>query len=132
MDEHSIYNQRQTMNKSPKAKARILYWKEIPVQFQVSDNQQTVSVPLAPKFQEAVDAIAMFDQSIISDEYLNSWIWGNWQEFNKTATETTSHLSNKFNCNFPEDFVKRIRDLHKSGSRSGTPGSIDHWVKETQ
>ena len=120
------------MNNPPKTKARILYWKEIPVQFQISANQQTVSVALAPKFQEAVDAIAKFDQSIASDEYLNSWEWGNWQEFNKTATETTSYLSNKFNCNFPEDFVKRIRDLHKSDSRLGTPGSIDHWANEIQ
>ena len=119
------------MNRLQRTNARILYWKEIPVQIQVADEHQTLSIPLDPKFQEAVDAIAMFDQSITSDEYLNSWEWGHWQEFNNTAEETASHLSKKFNCHFPDDFVKRIRNLHKSGSRIGTPGSIDHWVKET-
>ena len=110
-------------------KARILYWKEIPVQFQVKDAQQTLSVPLDPKFQAAVDAIAMFDGSITSEEYLNSWGWGDWEEYDETVSEVAKCISKQFNCHFPSDLVQRIREMHNSGSRKTSPGSIDHWME---
>jgi len=110
-------------------RARILYWKEIPVQVQVEDGQQTKSVPFDPKFQAAVDAIAMFDGSIATDEYLNSWNWGNWQEFDKTLSAVAEHISNQFNTHFPNDLIQRIRDMHSEGSRKTSPGSIDHWIE---
>ena len=59
------------------ASVRILYWKEIPVQIETHDETEKISTPLDPKFQEAVDTIAMFDKSYGTDEYLDAWEWGN-------------------------------------------------------
>ncbi|SVE60016.1 uncharacterized protein METZ01_LOCUS512870, partial [marine metagenome] len=41
-----------------------MYWKEIPVNIQITDkNNTTTSHQLPQRFQEAVDRIAMFDGS---------------------------------------------------------------------
>ena len=58
------------------AKVRIMYWKEIPVQVQAQDGAGTVSRQLDPRFQEGVDAVAMFDGSAGTDDYLMAWEWG--------------------------------------------------------
>ena len=58
------------------ARVRILYWKEIPAQLQASDEKGNVSQPLPARFQEGIDAIAMFDGSQGTDEYLMAWEWG--------------------------------------------------------
>ena len=42
---------------------RIMYWKEIPVQIQANDGNQTISRQLEGRFQQAVDSIAMYDGS---------------------------------------------------------------------
>ena len=58
------------------AKVRVLYWKEIPVQVQAEDASGQVSRLLDDRFQEGVDAIAMFDGSSGTDDYLMAWDWG--------------------------------------------------------
>ena len=62
------------------AQVRVMYWKEIPVQVQAQDGDDSVSMPLDPGFQEAVDSIAMFDGSAGSDDYLDGWDWGQYKE----------------------------------------------------
>ena len=47
-----------------------MYWKEVPVQVQASDENGTVSVPLDGRFQEAADALSMMDGSAGTDQYL--------------------------------------------------------------
>ena len=36
----------------------------------------------------------------------------------------------KYNNNFPKNFISRVIELDKSGKRTGTPESIDHWIKQ--
>ncbi len=110
------------------ATLRIMYWKEIPVQVKSKEPEKEVSVQLGERFQQAVDAIAMFDGSINSDEYLESWQWG--EEFHTTesAEHAANELASKFNDNMPADFVKRIRDMQRNGTRNPSPGAIDKWA----
>jgi hypothetical protein len=111
------------------ATVRILYWKEIPVQIETQDVIEKVSTPLDPKFQEAVDAIAMFDNSYGTDEYLDAWEWSNSYELKGSAKETLKTVATKYNTQFPADLVKLIRDAQKAGTRKTEPGAIDHWMK---
>ena len=67
------------------AKVRIMYWKEIPVQVQAQDESGTVSRQLDPRFQQGVDAVAMFDGSMGTDDYLMAWEWGEFSEVEGTA-----------------------------------------------
>ena len=48
---------------------------------------------------------------------------GNPQEIAKDVVDT-------YNIKFPRDFVARIRELHRSGNRDASPGSIDKWMDD--
>jgi|TARA_B100001750_G_C15514186_1_gene605765 hypothetical protein len=116
-------------NKSENVNVRILYWKEIPLQVEVEVFGNKLSRQLEDRFQEGVDAIAMFENSYGSDDYLNGFLWG---ESFLVQGEINSVLEDKVNCfnkKFPKDFVSRIRDLQKQGKRKTMPGSADHWME---
>ena len=110
------------------AQARIMYWKEIPVQVQARDDQGVVSRQLDERFQQGVDAISMFDGSAGSDDYLDAWEWGEFFESGGTAEESADALVDRINTGFPADFVVRIRELHRNGQRDPKPGAVDHWI----
>ena len=112
------------------AKVRIMYWKEIPVQVQAQDDSGTISKQLDPRFQEGVDAVAMFDGSAGTDDYLIAWEWGEFQELGGSARAAADETAAKLNGNFPDDFVARIRDLQREGKRDPTPGAVDHWLDQ--
>ena len=106
-----------------------MYWKEVPVQVQALDDAGAVSKPLDPRFQEAADAIAMFDGSAGTDEYMMAWEWGAYEEVDGPAGNAAAIEAGRFNLGMPPDFVARIRDLHLSGDRDPSPGAIDHWME---
>jgi len=110
------------------ALVRLMYWKEIPVTVQASDAGETISHPLDARFQEAADAIAMFDGSAGTDAYLMSWELKDYGEVDAPAKEAAAAIAQRFNDGFPTDFVARIRDLANAGERDTSPGAIDNWI----
>ena len=112
------------------ARVRVMYWKEVPVQVQAVDDAGTVSKPLEPRFQEAADAIAMFDGSAGTDEYMTAWEWSAFEESEVSAEAAAVATAERINRRMPPDFVARIRDLHVSGDRDPSPGAIDHWMND--
>ena len=109
------------------AEARILYWKEVPVQVQVQGESGQVSKQLDDRFQRGVDAIAMLDGSQGTDDYLMAWEWGEPVEVQGAAGEVAEQIAARFNETFPHDFVSRVRELIDSGQRDPRPGAVDHW-----
>ena len=79
----------------------ILYWKEIPVQVKSEGADNTVSVPLDPRFQEAADAVAMMDGSYGSDSYLDAWQWGDATESELDAETAAKQLAERINRGMP-------------------------------
>ena len=110
------------------AKVRVLYWKEVPVQVQAEDESGRVSVMLDGRFQDGADAIAMFDGSYGSDEYLEGWCWTEPRGVEATARAAAAALAERYNSGMPADFVARIRDLEAQGMRDPSPGAIDGWL----
>ena len=108
-------------------RVRLMYWKEVPLQVQAEDESGKLSQPLDNRFQEGADAISMFDGSSGSDDYMNGFTWGPYTEVDGTLDIAATTLAECFNTNFPQDFVARIRDMHRSGERDPKPGTIDHW-----
>ena len=100
------------------------------MQVQAVDDAGTVSKPLEPRFQEAADAIAMFDGSAGTDEYMMAWEWGAFEEAEGSAEAVAGVTAGRINQGMPGDFVARIRDLHLSGERDPSPGAIDHWMDD--
>lgn len=110
------------------ATVRVMYWKEVPVQVQAEDANGQVSKPLHERFQQGVDAIAMFDGSSDSDDYLMAWEWGGETEVEGSAEAAATEVAARYNNGFPRDFAARIRDLHAAGQRDPRPGAADHWI----
>ena len=109
-------------------KVRIMYWKEIPVQVQAVDDDGTASVPLEERFQQGADAISMFDGSAGTDDYLMAWEWGDYSEVEGTARDAAARTAARYNDGFPKDFVAQVTDMERSGNRTPSAGSIDHWI----
>lgn len=107
---------------------RILYWKEVPVQVEAYNDDARESRQLEPRFQEAADAIAMFDGSAGSDEYLDAWDWHIYATSDDAPVAAASALADRINSGMPRDFVARIRDAHVAGTRDPSPGAINHWI----
>ena len=112
------------------ATVRVMYWKEIPVQVQARDSDGEVSRPLDPRFQEGVDAVAMFDGSVGTDDYLTAWEWKDAGEVAGDAAEAAAAVVERFNARFPADFVARLREMHRAGARNPAPGAADHWLDQ--
>jgi hypothetical protein len=109
------------------ARVRVMYWKEIPVQVQAEDDNGRVSRQLDDRFQKAADAVAMMDGSEGTDEYLDAWEFGSYEDMDGVATEMAEVVAVRLE-RMPADFVKTILKMQKDGSRKPTPGAIDHWA----
>lgn len=64
---------------------KILYWQEIPSQIRAEDDQDEVSLPLAPKFMERIDRLAVQRGLRNADDYLAQWKWSEDQERDGSA-----------------------------------------------
>ncbi len=52
---------------------RILRWKDIPSLVEARDGERTVQVPLSPRFQDLIDAVAMREGASETEAYLEGW-----------------------------------------------------------
>ena len=60
------------------AEYQIMSWRDLPSLLTVREGDETVKVPLAPRFQEAIDEAAMRLGATGSDDYLDGWTRGTW------------------------------------------------------
>ena len=112
------------------ARIRVLYWKEIPVQVQVEAGGDRVSEMLDHRFQEAVDAVAMFEGSMGSDAYLEGWEWMDHGRASGNPRRLAEDWAGRFNRGLPEDLAARICRLHRAGQRDERPGSLERWISD--
>jgi hypothetical protein len=109
-------------------RVRVMYWKEIPVQVQAEDENGRVSRQLEDRFQKAADAVAMKDGSEGTDEYLDAWEFGPYDEVDSPAPEVAEKLGSELE-KMPSNFVQRIVKMQEDGTRIPNPGAIDHWIE---
>lgn len=55
------------------AEVTIVYWRDIPAQVIVGKGRRGVKVPLAERFEQAIDRAAMKDGVVGTDAYLEEW-----------------------------------------------------------
>lgn len=55
------------------ARYRVLRWKDIPSLVEAEDAGDTAQVPLSPRFQDLIDALAMREGATEGDAYLEGW-----------------------------------------------------------
>ena len=69
------------------AKYKILYWQEIPSQIKAEDDEDEVTLPLAAKFMERIDQLAVQRDLQQADDYLAQWKWSEEEERDGPARE---------------------------------------------
>jgi hypothetical protein len=66
---------------------KVLYWQEFPSQIVAEDAENEVSLPLAEKFMDLIEAAAMSRGLAGADNYLAQWKWGDEQQREGTAED---------------------------------------------
>ena len=89
---------------------QITYWREIPSMVVASDEQGTVKALFSPRFQEAIDEVAMRLNYIASDNYLAAWTQGPWLESDQSASETTERITLEIENDFNEEKLSALVD----------------------
>ena len=75
------------------AEIQITYWRDIPSMVAARDGDDVVKIPLAQRFQEAIDEAAMRLGDVDADAYLAGWTRSDWETVNAdpaTAASTRS------------------------------------------
>ncbi len=75
------------------AEVQVTYWRDIPSLVAAREGDDVVKVPLAQRFQEAIDEAAMRLGDIDADAYLAGWTRSEWERVDAdpaTAAATRS------------------------------------------
>lgn len=69
------------------ARYQILYWQEIPSQVRAEEGADEIKFELHESFAEKIDEVATERGLTGTDDYLEHWKWGDWQEREGSAQE---------------------------------------------
>lgn len=75
------------------AEVQITYWRDIPSMVAARDGDDIVKVPLAQRFQEAIDEAAMRLGDTDADAYLAGWIRSDWESVDADPTTAAAETS---------------------------------------
>lgn len=77
-----------------KATYEVLSWRDIPAQIKATDADGTEArAPLPTLFQQEIDRVAMAEDIIGSDAYLEEWRWSDPTEREGTAVEVAESVA---------------------------------------
>jgi hypothetical protein len=92
------------------ARYRIVSWREIPALVEATDDSGgTVQVPLSPRFQDLIDAVAVRDGATESESYLAGWVHGPEAEVPGSAREVAERMAADLEEAFPELVARLMR-----------------------
>lgn len=75
------------------AEIQVTYWRDIPSMVAAREGDDVVKIPLAQRFQEAIDEAAMRLGDVDADAYLAGWTRSDWESVDAdpaTAAATRS------------------------------------------
>jgi hypothetical protein len=103
------------------SKCQIIYWRDIPAQVKVRSATARTARSLSERFQQAIDAAAMREGLIGTNEYLAMWRTSPWFDREGAAEEVASELVMELEAALPQDLLTEL--VAKGGHSSATsPG----------
>lgn len=91
------------------ARVIITYWRDIPVLVTARDGVDEATVPLSPRFQDLVDAVAMQAGPADSEAYLAEWRTGSGEERSGTAGAAANEVAAELEEQFGEIRTRYLR-----------------------
>ena len=95
------------------ANYQILYWHDRPTQVRVREGKGRVSKPLSPRFQEAVDQVAMAARLTASDAYQDGFHWSDpkWRDGSaeEVVTAVAAELEAELEAADWQELIERLR-----------------------
>lgn len=75
------------------AEIQVTYWRDIPSMVAAREGDDVVKVPLAQRFQEAIDEAAMRLGEVDADAYLAGWTRSDWEAVDVDAANAVAQRS---------------------------------------
>ena len=75
------------------AEIQVTYWRDIPSMVAAREGDDVVKVPLAHRFQEAIDEAAMRLGEVDADAYLAGWTRSDWEAVDVDAATAVAQRS---------------------------------------
>jgi hypothetical protein len=95
---------------------RIIRWKDVPTLVEADGGGRTVRVPLSPRFQDLVDALAMREDASESDAYLGGWGQDPDVERAGSPEEVAAAVAAELEAGFGDLVLRRFTGLPPGGS----------------
>ena len=90
------------------ARYRVLSWKDVPSLVEAVDDEGSAEVPLSPRFQELIDALAMREGSSDADAYLAGWERGPEQARAGRAAAVAAEVAAELEASFEALVAARL------------------------
>ena len=90
------------------ARYRVLRWKDIPSLVEADGAGATVRVPLSPRFQDLIDALAMREGATEADAYLDGWAQDPDVERAGSAEEVAAAVAAELEAGFGDLVLRRF------------------------
>jgi hypothetical protein len=101
------------------AEYQVTRWRELPSLVVAREGDQLVKVPLASRFQEAIDEAAMRLGDTGSDAYLSGWARGDWAPSEGEPAEVADAVVAALEEEWPEKRLAEYLDALGPSAASG-------------
>jgi len=81
---------------------QVTSWRDIPSMVAAREGEEIVKVPLAQRFQEAIDEAAMRLGEVDADAYLAGWVRSDWTERDGSAADVAADVSRELEESWDE------------------------------
>jgi hypothetical protein len=81
---------------------QVTSWRDIPSMVAAREGEEIVKVPLAQRFQEAIDEAAMRLGEVDADAYLAGWVRSDWTERDGGAADVAADVSRELEESWDE------------------------------
>lgn len=92
------------------SEVQITYWRDIPSMVVAREGDDVVKVPLAQRFQEAIDEAAMRLGDVDADAYLAGWRRSNWQAADGDPSQAAADQSQALEEQWTEEALSDYLD----------------------
>lgn len=89
---------------------QITYWRDIPSMVAAREGDETVKIPLAQRFQEAIDEAAMRLGDVDADAYLAGWRRSDWEPADTDPAAAAADLSQALELEWTDEALSQYLD----------------------